>query len=438
MKIFEFLSPTGSAPAERETPIRNTAGEDAGTQAKGASYESRIVHPSSPDAALTVSAVYRAMEVLANTEAQFQIQYQKLNSAGGNYIADMWGVGQRLNYLLQVQPNPITTAVGLMKQIVIRRRMKGNAFVYVERTELGDVKALWLADSGGYNIETGTYTLTYLSDSGQRLKVEAPRADVLHFPNTFRYEDGFWGKSTIQYAIDTLSLVKTEGQQALESAAKGGRVKLLIGEDRTSSQGLLAGGLYSKPETKAYAKEINDEIYSQDVVSLRGLDKAQSISMSAQEMQMIELLNIGMDDISRFFGVPRPLLMLDTNSHYTTYTNATLEFLQRTVQPDIVELEQEFQRKLLTEKDFGRRRFHFCEQPLLRLDREAQAKVDEINIRTGAKSVNEVRKQYDQPAVDGGDMLYLSTNLAELGSEKLRGVPGQKNDGEGAGEGEKQ
>jgi HK97 family phage portal protein len=144
--------------------------------------------------------------------------------------------------------------------------------------------------------------------------------------------------------------------------------------------------------------------------------------MSAQDMQLMEHMNMGLDDVARFFGTPRPLLMLDTNSHYTTYTNATLEYLQRTVQPDITEMEQEMNRKLLTRDDFGSRRIHMCEQPLLRLDKEAQAKVDQLQLQTGAATVNEIRAQYDRPAVEGGDIIYVSTNLAELGSPKLSGA----------------
>jgi phage portal protein BeeE len=136
----------------------------------------------------------------------------------------------------------------------------------------------------------------------------------------------------------------------------------------------------------------------------------------------MEHMNMGLDDVARFFGTPRPLLMLDTNSHYTTYTNATLEYLQRTVQPDITEMEQEMNRKLLTREDFGSRRIHMCEQPLLRLDKEAQAKVDKMQLETGAATVNEIRQQYDRPAVEGGDIIYVSTNLAELGSPKLSGA----------------
>ena len=73
-----------------------------------------------PQLALTVSAVYRAVELRAKTEAQFAIQYQKMNAEGGNFVPDMWGPGRNINYLLQVQPNP-SSAASLIEQVVIRR-----------------------------------------------------------------------------------------------------------------------------------------------------------------------------------------------------------------------------------------------------------------------------------------------------------------------------
>ena len=394
-------------------------------QATGATFEEKIarISPYRPEMALVVSAVYRAVELRAKTEAQFAIQYQRMNREGGNFVADMWGPGKTINYLLQVQPNPISTAASLIEQVVIRRLLLGNAFIYIERDEWKDPMNLWLAECGGYDEITGTYTLTYLGENGVRFKVNAPRKDVLHFANTFRLQNGFWGMSTIQYAADTLSLIRTESNQALETAAKGGRVKLIIGEQAPASgYSPISQGYFDPKQMKQYAKEVNDEIYQQDVVSLRGLDKVENISMSAQDMQLMEHMNMGLDDVARFFGTPRPLLMLDTNSHYTTYTNATLEYLQRTVQPDITEMEQELNRKLLTRDDFGKRRIHMCEQPLLRLDKEAQAKVDQLQLQTGAATVNEIRQQYDRPAVEGGDTIYVSTNLAELGSPKLSGA----------------
>ena len=409
---------------KREAVPQSTApAASSQTVATTATYEEKIVRVRNPQLALTVSAVYRAVELRAKTEAQFAIQYQRMNAEGGNFVPDMWGPGRNINYLLQVQPNPISSAASLIEQVVIRRLLLGNAFVYIERDEWKDPAALWLAECGGYNEITGTYALTYLNERGVKFKVDAPREDVLHFPNTFRYYDGFWGISTIQYAADTLSLIKTESNQSLETAAKGGRVKLIIGEDKPAQgAGTLAFGMMNKEEVDKYAKELNDRVYEQDIIGIRGLDALHNISMTSQDMQLMEHMNMGLDDVARYFGTPRPMLMLDTNSHYTTYTNATLEYLQRTVQPDVTEMEQEMNRKLLRREDFGRRRIHMCEQPLLRLDKEAQAKVDQLQLQTGAATVNEIRAQYDRPAVEGGDIIYVSTNLAELGSEKLRGT----------------
>ena len=428
-----------------QTGVPSTTDPDdpSNKPATGGSFDEKIIRVRSQELALTVSAVYRAVELRAKTEAQFAIQYQKMNPGGGNFVPSMWGDGRELNYLLQVEPNPITSAASLIEQVVIRRLMMGNAFVYIERSRETDMPvALWLAECGGYNQVTGTYALTYLSDTGERFRVDAPKRDVLHFPNTYRRYDGFWGISTLQYAYDTLSLVKTETNQSLETAAKGGRMKLIIGEEKPANGiGTLSYGLMNKDQIDKYAAEINDKVYQQDVVGIRGLSALHNISMTAQDMQLMEHMNMGMDDVARFFGTPRPMLMLDTNSHYTTYVNARMEFYTNTVQADILEMEQELNRKLLARGDFGKRRIHMCEQPIMRLDREAQAKVDQLMLQTGAATVNEIRAQYDRPSVEGGDTIYLSTNLAVLGSEKLSGgTPAAKpqdtvSGGEGAEEG---
>jgi len=385
---------------------------------KGGSFRQNIVHARNPQTALTVSAVHRAIELRAKTLAQMPVQLRRKDFEKGNFTQWLTGVGKKTNYLLQVQPNPIMTANDMWLQVHINRLQNGNGFIYIERDVFGNPEALWLAICGGYDMINSTYNITYLSEFGIVNKVEVPKRDVLHFRNTYRYQNGFWGIPTLQYAADTLSLIKTEKAQALDNAAKGGRVKLLISEDKGQQLGL---GKYNKDEGKRYARELQDEMYAgNDVLSLRGLDKVQNISMTMAEMQLLEQLNLSYDDVARFYGVPRPLLMLDTNSHYNDYQNATMEFLSRTIAPDAVETEKEIFCKLVDPAYFGMRDIHLCELPLLRMDLERQAKVDQLNLQTGAKTVNEIRQQYDMPEVEGGDVVLVSTNLAELGSPKLR------------------
>lgn len=394
---------------------------------EGASYASRVVYAASPTTALTVSGVHRATELIARTEAVMPVQYRKKDVVGGNFVTDMRGLGKRLNYLLQEEPNPIMTATSMWQLVNINRIFYGNGFVYIERDEFGFPERLWLVRSGQYNIAEGNYSaIVYLSDKGYVSKVNVPREDVMHFPNTFRYENGVWGIPTLQFAFETLATIKTMKQQSLETAAKGGRVKLIIGEEKPAQgAGTLAFGLMAKGEMDKYAQEINNKIYQQDVVAIRGLDKVQNISMTASDMQMIEQLGMNLDDVARFWGVPRPLLMLDTNSHYNDYQNATMEFHTRTILPLKTEMEKEIMRKLIGFKDYGSRDIHICEKPLLAMDPERKAKVAQLRLQSGLASVNELRAEDDMPSVgEKGDIIYVSTNLAELGSEKLSGNTG--------------
>lgn len=390
----------------------------------GGDFQERIAYVRGPEQALIVASVYRAVNLRADTLSVMPVQYQRRDFDKGNYYIDMRGLGKRLNYLLQEAPNPIMSAPDLWRMVEINRLFYGNGFVYVERDEFGLPSALWLVKSGGYNISTGTYSsIVYLSDCGYMTKTNVPREDVLHFANTFRYQNGIWGIPTLQYAIETLSLNRTLRQQALETAAKGGRVKLIIGEEKPSAGGgTLAYGMFNKDQMDNYAQELQRKMYSgHDILAIRGLDKIQNISMTSAEMQMFEQMGATNDDVARFFGVPRPLLMLDTNSHYNDYQNATMEFHTRTILPLKVANEKEIERKLIGFKEYGTRRIHICEKPLLAMDPERQAKVDQLNLQTGAKTVNEIRAEHDMPSVDKGDTVYVSTNLAELGSKKLSG-----------------
>ena len=388
----------------------------------GGSFEERIVSARHPRVALTVSAVYRAVELRAKTIGQMQMQYQVRDREGGNFVMDVTkprqnqvSFGTRLNYLLQVEPNPMMSAQSLWEQVTVNRLMLGNGFVYIERDELGEPKYLWLAECGGYNLGTNTYVITYMGDKGIVKNKIAPREDVLHFPNTYRERNGFWGLSTLRFAFDTLSLIKTEGRLALETAAKGGRIKGIISEKQPAQgAGTLSFGLLNQGEVNNTAKEMQRKFYSgEDIVSMHGLEQFQNLSLSAQDMQMIELLGMSHDDVARFYATPRPLLMMDTNSHYTTYTNATMEYLSRTIAPDGAEMEAECFRKLLNIYDFGQHRFHLCEQPLLRMDKETQAKIDGYHLQNGW-TFNEVRAEHDLPAVEGGDEPMGSANLMTL------------------------
>lgn len=417
-----------------ETSV-NTGAE---TRAKGASYSERKVAVSTADKALTVSSWHRGLALIGDTMGMMPVQYQRLNREGRNFIEDASDApgnyltfGTRLNYLLQVRPNPLMTAFELNKQAAIKRIESGNAFIYIERNAEGEPSAFWLANNGAYLEPTNQFILSYLSVGGQKV-VTAPASDVIHLPNTFKYAGTIMGIPTLIHARNALSLAATSDALALENAAKGGRQKIIVREDRPQQLGgTLAFGRYNQSELQKKTQELNDAMYDNDVLLLTNALDIVNISQNAQQQELLESRKFTDGQvIGRFLGVPKILLMDDSGSSYKSPEAATQEFYMRTISPMAEQKEQEYDSKLLNVYDFGKRRFHVCEQPIFRLDPAGQANILKSRMESGTMTVNEARACYDLPAVENGDEPLASANLMTLQALISKGVPQpQPNDG---------
>lgn len=402
--------------------------EQSSTTAKGATFADRTVYAGSPLTALCVSAWHRGVTLIGDTMGMMPVQYQRLNRDGGNFVEEVSAapsnfltLGTKLNYLLQVRPNPLMTAFELNKQAAINRIQQGNAFIYIERGADGEPVAFWLATTGAYIEPTNEFVLTYLAVGGQKT-VQVPASDVIHLPNTYRYPGSILGLPTLIHAKSALNLAATSDALTLENAAKGGRMKIIVREDtpKIAGGGTLAYGRFNQQELKKKTQELNDAIYDNDVLLLTNALDIVNISQNAQQQELLESRKFNTAEIGRFLGVPKILLMDDGGSSYKSPEAATQEFYMRTISPMAEQKEQEYDSKLLSIYDYGKRRFHVCEQPIFRMDPEGTARILETRMKSGTLTVNEGRAYYDLPSVEGGDTIYVSTNLAELGSDKLR------------------
>ena len=398
--------------------IKTTDPNDASNQQpKGADWQANIVSPYG-NRSLLVPAWYRGVSLIMQTMGQMVTQYQRVNSEGGNFVEDRYGINRRLNYLLQVRPNPLMTASQLQEQIEYKKIYQGNAYVYIERDEYGDPKAMWLCTGGGFNPITNTYSLVYNSEVGPRMKVTADAKDVLHFKNVFLSEGYYMGLPTLDFAFKSLQIAATADDQALQDVAKGGKHKVLVQEKDAPTLGTR--GRVKPEELRKTAKMFGEDWQANDVVVLDNVADAKIISQTSQQLQLLEQRSFQVSDLARILGVPRIMMMEDAGSSYKMPEHATQEFMLRTIQPRIREWEDELNAKLLTPDDFGKRRIHVCELALKRLDAKGQAEIDQIHLETGW-SPNEIRAQYDLPAIEEGNDHYVSTNLAIAGSEKLSG-----------------
>ena len=391
-------------------------------QPKGANWEANIVRPIGR-ASLLIPAWYRGVTLLMQTMGQMVTQWQKRNQEGGNFIEDRYGIGRKINYLLQVRPNPLLTASQLQEQIVYRQIYWGNAYVYIERDEYGDPRYLWLCTGGGYDPITNTYDVTFNREHGPQTIMSVPAQDVIHFKNVIMTDSMYMGRPVIEFAMQALSIAATADDQTLKDVAKGGKYKVLIQEQKSTNNTMGLLGRANQNELRKATQQFSEDWVANDVVMLDNVADAKLLSQTAQQLQLLEQRGFEVADLARILGIPRLMMMEEAGSAYKMPEHATQEFLLRTIQPRIREWEDELNSKLLREEDFGRRRIHVCELALRRLDAKGQAEIDKMHMETGW-SVNEIRALYDLPAIEGGDLHYVSTNLAELGSDKLRSAGG--------------
>lgn len=459
--LSNFFTPTGMIPIRENNPVTEAIREagpygvpkttdpndPSNQQPKGADWQANVVRPIGRKS-LLVPAWCRGVSLIMQTMGQMLIQYQKRDYQGDNFVEDnvipprgssYMSIGRKVNYLLQVRPNPMMTASEMQEQIEFRKIYYGNAFVYIERDAVGDPVNLWLATGGGYNPIANTYSLVYNRTNGPAMKIEVPASDVLHFKNVFLTDDYYMGIPMIAVAMKTLEISATADDQALQDVAKGGKHKVLIQEDKTAPVGTR--GRANQSELRKMTQQFSEQWMANDVVMLDNVADAKIISQTSQQLQLLEQRGFEVSEIARILGIPRIMMMEEQGSNYKMPEHATQEFLLRTIQPRIRKHEDELNSKLLKPEDFGKRRIHVCELALRRLDAKGQAEIDKLHLECGW-SPNEIRRQYDLPNIENGDAHYLSTNLAEVGSEKLRSNGGGRpaetnttNDGQQAEEG---
>ena len=407
-RLFRREAPTGI--------VTTTNPKAAENQQKSADWAAKIATPVGRRS-LLIPAWCRGVSLIMQTMGQMVVQYQRMNGEGGNYIEDRYGIGRDINYLLQVRPNPLMTASELQEQIEYRKIYWGNAYVYIERNDMDDPIALWLCTGGGYDPLNDTYNIVYNGMFGPRTLFGVPSRNVLHFKNVFMTDDMYNGLPMIWVAMQALSISATSNEQVLEDMGKGGRFKILVQEKDAEVGGTRARA--NQKELQKITQQLGIDMYQKDAFFLNNVADTKLIRQTAQQLQMLENRGFEVGEIARILGIPRIMMMEEQGSNYKMPEHATQEFLLRTIQPRIRKHEDELNSKLLTSDDFGKRRIHVCELALRRLDAKGQAEIDKLHLESGW-SVNELRSQYDLPNIPDGDSHYVSTNLAEVGSEKLR------------------
>ena len=206
---------------------------------------------------------------------------------------------------------------------------------------------------------------------------------MLHFV-MFSY-DGIKGLSVLQNAARSLGIA-----QASENAAKA-----------FFDNGMMINGILKVqgPVSQQQREDLRaawNETYTANgsgIAILQGNMDYQTIQLSAKDSQMLESRQFSVTDIARFFGISPVLLGdLSAKTNLNTFEALQNDFLVHCLQPYIVMIENEFNKKLLkpTEDNLN---IILETNEILRTDKAAQSSYYSTLINSGVLTINEVRKE---------------------------------------------
>lgn len=368
--------------------------------------------------ALSVATVYRCVQLLSESVANLPFLYMRLKD--GIFVED---TNSRLHYLLTVQPDFTKSAFDFWKETVENVLLEGNAYivpVYNRATLEIDRLVLCGRNTVNHDVYNDTYMIT---DTINGICGVYDESEIIHIKG--HTSNGKHGVSVLEYARQTLDIALTGDRETLKRFANGGNVRGIVSNDKTTT----GFGEYQDKELEKTAENIDSRFQNGErIVSLPGQVDFKQISLSSTDMQFLESRKFTVREICRFFGVHPSFVFDDTSSNYKSAEMANVAFLSNTLNPILKRIECELTRKLIPRSLCCKRRFLFDRRGIYSMDLQSLADYQKKTIESGIYTVNDWRRMENQPTIDGGDTVYLSTNLAPLGSEKLSGTAAKGND----------
>ena len=143
--------------------------------------------------------------------------------------------------------------------------------------------------------------------------------------------------------------------------------------------------------------------------------RASRLDSSPIESGLRDVEQITRSRVATVYNLPPHLLGDYTDATAASIEQQTIEFLTLTMQPIAEQWEEELDYKLLSPEQLSDGwHAHIDVEAYLRADSAATAARDQAAIRTGKRTVNELRRKDFLPPVAGGDVALVSKDLAPI------------------------
>jgi len=315
--------------------------------------------------ALQVSAVFRCVSLISGAIGMLPLRLMKKPKGKSHVGSGAYeeATDHPLYDLLMYEPNSYQTASEFKRLMESRVLTKGNAFARIVRSR-NRISALLPIDPSGATVKVAADGAISYAFTLNNAYFELPQSEIFHLRGFST--DGIIGLSMIALAEDAIGLSREAAQSLL----------------RIYKTGVSAGGALTHPQRlsqeardrlKANIDDYSGSINAGKWIVLDEGLKAEKLEHSARDSQMIETAKHQIEDIARFFGVPRPLMGMEDTSWGSGVEQLAILFVRFALAPSFVNWEQAVQRALLSREEKRSYVADFDERELLRGSMKDQA-----------------------------------------------------------------
>lgn len=405
-----------------DTPKRQITSVGAGSASDFSSWENRHFWGIENAELANNETIFSAITRLAGTMGSLPIKLFE------NYES----INNDISHLLTTQPNKYTTPFNFISQIETIRNEKGNAYVFIERDIYGQAVQLHIFNSDVVTpaFDEENRDLYYIVSGGKGAQMVVHNMEMMHFKHVHG-TSSMRGISPISVLKDTIDFDVSVRKFNAKEMSTPDSFKIEYGSSITDQK---------KEEIvenfKNFYKNNAGILFEDDGIKINRLEK------KYVSEDLIKTENITRSRVANVFQLPLAFLHGENAISFSKTEDLNRFYLQHTILAICKQYEEEFNKKLLTKKD--RKSgiyFKFNVHALLRGDASTQAEVYFKQVRSGIKTINEIRALEDLPPVKGGDDAMISGDLypVDIPIEQRRGLApkGGGNSDEGTTEGEK-
>jgi len=378
-----------------------------------------------PELTKSIATAYRCSNIISDDVASIPFQmFERINDQISRIYPDP--VTKNIPYLIEVQPNR------WMVPFIFRKTLKqwlmfyGDAYTWYPPM-MNEIFILESDRVKSHFDEKGNLWWIYTPLNGNTRVI--PDFEIKH--EMINSVNGINGRSIISYARETilrqLAMHETQTSIATKGLNPAGIIKL-IGELKQTEKETAADA------RKRIKTEFLDAISTtRDAGGVAIFDKTiesfTPITMKPVDAQFLETMQFTDVEIANFFSMPLWKVNQGKES-YESNIAQQLDYLQTTLNPYLIQEEQESRRKWIPEKDQSSVYFRAVRESILRMDPKSRAEYIKVKIASGTLTPNEGRQIDDMSSYPEGNGYYFPSNMAKIGENgNLVSIAGNKKQG---------